>query len=175
MLGWDPVRKTIDAMPEWWDEKIKADLELAKFRDKNLEMYRMYYDQLFGDFVAVGERTQLTTDFQKNNDSPTNIQEKIGAEIGAANIKDNGDNDDFSLDLKEHYGLKATRNVSIEESLGIFLLILVHGCGNRLAQETFNHSGETIHRHFHKVLKAVLKLSGDIIRPNANYNEEVPP
>ncbi|GJS94085.1 hypothetical protein Tco_0801053 [Tanacetum coccineum] len=73
---------------------------------------------------------------------------------------------DLCSDLKEHYGLQATRNVSIEESLGIFLMILAHGCGNRLAQETFNHSGETIHRHFHKVLKAVLKLSGDIIRPN---------
>ncbi|GKA55381.1 putative nuclease HARBI1 isoform X1 [Tanacetum coccineum] len=82
---------------------------------------------------------------------------------------------DLCSDLKEHYGLKATRNVSIEESLGIFLFILAHGSGNRLAQETFNHSGETIHRHFHKVLKAVLKLSGDIIKPNANYNEEVPP
>ncbi|GKC17017.1 L10-interacting MYB domain-containing protein-like protein [Tanacetum coccineum] len=337
-LGWDPVRKTIDATSEWWDEKIEADPELAKFRDKNLEMYRMYYDQLFGDSVAVGDRTQLPTDFQKNNDSPSNIQE----EICAANIEGNGDGDEFSLgdsveisfpessstkkkkkkkgnnsntrskkgkttgvsssfelkldtvlqtlssrisqtfpqqnhvpsiaecmdivatfpgfepsstdynkalrifwkkearesfmyppssldkinflylllnemdsnsddenndskeedwmedentwlllcglvvkgiiighnalnkkklacrtscrtDLKEHYGLKATRNVSIEESLGIFLFILAHGSGNRLAQETFNHSGETIHRHFHKVLKAVLKLSEDII------------
>ncbi|GJR17565.1 L10-interacting MYB domain-containing protein-like protein [Tanacetum coccineum] len=227
-LGWDPVRKTIDATPEWWDEKIEADPELAKFRDKNLEMYRMYYDQLFGDSVAVGDRTQLPTDFQKNNDSPSNIQEEIGAEIDAANIEGNGDGDEFSLgdsveisfpessstkkkkkkkgnnsntrskrgkttgvsssfelkldtnawtlmdsnsddekndsndedwmedentwlllcglvvkgiiighnalnkkklacrtscrtDLKEHYGLKATRNVSIEESLGIFL------------------------------------------------------
>ncbi|XP_071726752.1 uncharacterized protein [Rutidosis leptorrhynchoides] len=74
------------------------------------------------------------------------------------------------------YGVKPTRNVSIvEESIGIFLLILVHGCGNRLAQETFNHSGETIHRHFHMILKAVLKLSGDIIKPNTRYNEEVSP
>ncbi|GJZ18498.1 hypothetical protein Tco_0554621 [Tanacetum coccineum] len=70
---------------------------------------------------------------------------------------------DLCSDLKEYCGLKATRNVSIEESLGIFLMILAHGCGNRLAQETFNHSGETIHKNFHKLLKAVLKLSGDII------------
>ncbi|XP_021990077.1 putative nuclease HARBI1 isoform X1 [Helianthus annuus] len=69
---------------------------------------------------------------------------------------------------------KETRNVSIEEYVGIFLLILAHGCGNRLAQEIFNHSGETIHRHFHRVLRAVLKLSGDIIMPKANYNDEVP-
>ncbi|KAJ0509196.1 putative harbinger transposase-derived nuclease domain-containing protein [Helianthus annuus] len=78
-------------------------------------------------------------------------------------------------DLRMHYNLKETRNVSIEESVGIFLLILAHGCGNRLAQEIFNHSGETIHRHFHRVLRAVLKLSGDIIMPKANYNDEVPP
>ncbi|KAJ0781661.1 hypothetical protein HanPI659440_Chr06g0251791 [Helianthus annuus] len=78
-------------------------------------------------------------------------------------------------DLRMHYSPKETRNVSIEESVGIFLLILAHGCGNRLAQEIFNHSGETIHRHFHHVLRAVLKLSGDIIMPKANYNDEVPP
>ncbi|GJW27733.1 putative nuclease HARBI1 isoform X1, partial [Tanacetum coccineum] len=371
-LGWDPVKKTIDATPEWWDEKIEADPDLAKFRDKNLEMYHMYYEQLFRDFVAVGDKTQLPIQFQnndspsnnQNNDSPSNNQEE---EVGTKNIEGNGDSGEFNLgdgveisfpessstkkkkkkdndsntrskkgkttgvsssfelkldtvlqtltsrssqtfppqnhvpsiaecmdivatfpgfepsstdynkalrifwkkearesfmmdsdsddenndsneedwmedentwlllcglvakgiiighnalnkkrlacrtscrtgniliqeilnghprrcyedfrlhldvfkdlcsDLKEHYGLKATRNVSIEESLGIFLMILAHGCGNRLAQETFNHSGETIHRHFHKVLKAVLKLSGDIIKPNTNYNEEVPP
>ncbi|GKG08814.1 hypothetical protein Tco_0334646, partial [Tanacetum coccineum] len=74
-----------------------ADPELAKFRDKNLEMYRMYYDQLFGDSVAVGDRTQLPTDFQKNNDSPSNIQEEIGAEIDAANIEGNGDGNEFSV------------------------------------------------------------------------------
>ncbi|KAI3782587.1 hypothetical protein L2E82_12638 [Cichorium intybus] len=76
-------------------------------------------------------------------------------------------------DLATRYGLKATRNICIEESVGIFLMTLAHGCGNRLVQETFNHSGETIHRHFHTVLKAVLKLSGDFIKPNATYNEDV--
>ncbi|XP_023735720.1 uncharacterized protein LOC111883630 [Lactuca sativa] len=74
-------------------------------------------------------------------------------------------------DLVAHYGLKKSRHVSIEESVGIFLLYLAHGCGNRLVQEFFNHSGETIHRHFHKVLDVVVNLSKDIIKPNANYNE----
>ncbi|GJW41616.1 zinc finger, CCHC-type, retrotransposon gag domain protein [Tanacetum coccineum] len=80
-LGWDPVKKTIDATPEWWDEKIEADPDLAKFRDKNLEMYHMYYEQLFRDSVAVGDKTQLPIQFQ-NNDSPSNNQEEdLGAEI----------------------------------------------------------------------------------------------
>ncbi|PWA58473.1 myb/SANT-like domain-containing protein [Artemisia annua] len=38
-IGWDPIRQKIDASPEWWDEKIKADEELEKetvaVRDKS--------------------------------------------------------------------------------------------------------------------------------------------
>ncbi|CAI9285640.1 unnamed protein product [Lactuca saligna] len=78
------------------------------------------------------------------------------------------------LDLTTNYGLQQTRKVSIEESVGIFLMTLAHGCSNRFVQEFFNHSGETIHRHFHTVLEAVLKLSADIIKPDANYNDDVP-
>ncbi|CAI9277715.1 unnamed protein product [Lactuca saligna] len=77
-------------------------------------------------------------------------------------------------DLATNYGLQQTRNISIEESVGIFLMTLAHGCSNRFVQEFFNHSGETIHRHFHTVLKAVLKLSANIIKPDANYNDDVP-
>nr|KAJ0190582.1 hypothetical protein LSAT_V11C800418470 [Lactuca sativa] len=76
--------------------------------------------------------------------------------------------------LATNYGLQQTRNISIEESVGIFLMTLAHGCSNRFVQEFFNHSGETIHRHFHTVLEAVLKLSVDIIKPYANYNDDVP-
>ncbi|GKE05196.1 putative nuclease HARBI1 isoform X1, partial [Tanacetum coccineum] len=263
-----------------------ADPELENFRDTNLEMYHMYYDQLFRDSISVGDRTHRPTDLKKNNDSPSDsveisfpessstkkkkkknennsntcskrgkttrvsssfelkldtVLQTLSSRISQTLMTKNDSNEedwmedentwllicglvvkgiiigynalnkkrlacrtssrmgnifiqeilnghprrcdeDFRLhvdvfrglcsDLKEHYDLKATRNVSIEESVGIFLFILAHGCGNRLAQETFNHSRETIHRHFHKVLKAVLKLSGDIIKPNANYNEE---
>ncbi|KAL4556017.1 hypothetical protein LXL04_038652 [Taraxacum kok-saghyz] len=77
-------------------------------------------------------------------------------------------------DLVTKYGLTQTRNIAIEESLAIFLVCLAHGCTNRFMQEIFNHSGETISRHFHKVLKAVLKMSADIIKPNDNYNHNVP-
>ncbi|KVI07849.1 hypothetical protein Ccrd_013786 [Cynara cardunculus var. scolymus] len=77
-------------------------------------------------------------------------------------------------DIATRYGLKATRNICIEESVGIFLMTLAYRCGNRLIQETVNHSGETIHGHFHAVLKVMLKLGADIIKPNANYKENVP-
>ncbi|KAL4580225.1 hypothetical protein LXL04_016410 [Taraxacum kok-saghyz] len=76
--------------------------------------------------------------------------------------------------LVSKYKLKQTRHVSIEDSVGIFLVTLAHGCSNRFLQEIFNHSGETVHRHFYAVLAAVLKMSADLIKPAGNYNDVVP-
>nr|KAJ0197218.1 hypothetical protein LSAT_V11C700380120 [Lactuca sativa] len=78
------------------------------------------------------------------------------------------------IDLATNYGLQQTQKVSIEESVGIFFMTSAHGCSNTFVQEFFNHSGETIHMHFHIVLEAMLKLSADIIKPDANYNDDVP-
>ncbi|KAK3000525.1 hypothetical protein RJ639_021864, partial [Escallonia herrerae] len=80
----------------------------------------------------------------------------------------------FCDDLKTCYGLKDSRGMMIHEEVGIFLFILAYGVGNRLAQDMFQHSGETISRHFHKVLRAVCKLSEDIIKPDSNYINVVP-
>ena len=77
-------------------------------------------------------------------------------------------------DLASRYGLVKSRNTTTEESVAIFLITLAHGCSNRFLQEIFNHSGETIHRHFHLVLGAVLRMSADTIKPVDNYNDVVP-
>ncbi|KAK4727105.1 hypothetical protein R3W88_032022 [Solanum pinnatisectum] len=75
--------------------------------------------------------------------------------------------------LNEKYGLKPTRGMSIHEMLGMFLMTCAHGAGNRMIQDIFQHSGETVHRHFHSVLKAVSKLATDIIKLHLNYNDGV--
>ncbi|KVF55443.1 Myb/SANT-like domain-containing protein, partial [Cynara cardunculus var. scolymus] len=74
-IGWDPVRKTIVASPEWWDEKIKGDKDLAKFRDLNLEIYQVYYEPLFRDSVAIEDKTKAPVECQ-NNSGPTNVEDK---------------------------------------------------------------------------------------------------
>ncbi|XP_074352107.1 uncharacterized protein LOC141691267 [Apium graveolens] len=56
------------------------------------------------------------------------------------------------------------------EEVGIFLMIVAHGTGNRLMQEMFNHSGETITRNFHSVLEAICRMVKDVIIPSSNYN-----
>ena len=57
--------------------------------------------------------------------------------------------------------------------LGMFLLTCAHGAENRMIQDIFQHSGETVHRHFYSVLKVVCELVRDMIRPHPNYNDGV--
>ncbi|KAK9983014.1 hypothetical protein SO802_032539 [Lithocarpus litseifolius] len=68
--------------------------------------------------------------------------------------------------LQHTYGLQHTRHIRLEESVGICLMILGQGACYRMVQERFQHSGETIHRHFHRVLKRLNMMSMDIFKPS---------
>jgi len=67
-------------------------------------------------------------------------------------------------ELTQKYGLQHTKNVTVEESVVMFLYILGQGATYRNVEERFQHSGETVHRQFDRVLKATRKLGNDIIR-----------
>lgn len=77
-------------------------------------------------------------------------------------------------DLVTRYGLKGTRNIDVAEMLGLFLHILGHNIGNRLAQERFQHSGETISRLFSLVLDKVCEMGANLIQPSDRQFKEVP-
>ena len=63
----------------------------------------------------------------------------------------------FCIKLVEH-GLKGTKQMGVQEMVAMFLNMVGHGIGNRMIQEMFQHSGETMSRHFQKLLVACLKL-----------------
>jgi hypothetical protein len=51
-------------------------------------------------------------------------------------------------------------------------MTLAQGSCNRMVQKRFQHSGETIYRHFHKILKALNLMVMDLIKPsNPTFNE----
>ena len=52
-----------------------------------------------------------------------------------------------------------------------FLMTVAHGTSNRVMQDMFNHSGETISRHFHSVLKTLCRMARYYITPASNYND----
>lgn len=67
--------------------------------------------------------------------------------------------------LRKRGVLRDTAGVMIEEQLAIFLNIIGHNERNRVIQERFQHSGETISRHFNNVLKAIKSLSREFLQP----------
>ena len=60
------------------------------------------------------------------------------------------------------------KGVGVEEQVMMFLAIVGHGCSNRQVQERYQHSGETVSRHFNSVLDACLRLYQQFIRQPVN-------
>ncbi|XP_068636250.1 protein ALP1-like [Aristolochia californica] len=61
--------------------------------------------------------------------------------------------------------LHNTNRVRIEEQLAIFLLTIGRNERNRVLQDHFRYSGETISRHFNNVLKATAALAPHFLKP----------
>ncbi|CAN1191854.1 Protein ALP1-like [Linum perenne] len=60
-------------------------------------------------------------------------------------------------------GLVRTKHVDIKEMVVMFLHTIGHNEKNRILQAHFCRSGETISRHIHKVLRAILRLNRVLI------------
>lgn len=60
--------------------------------------------------------------------------------------------------------LRDTKNVSVDEMVAMFLNILAHHEKNRVIQDKFLRSGETISRYFNAVLETVLCLQGQLLK-----------
>lgn len=67
-------------------------------------------------------------------------------------------------ELVEH-DLKSSKHMRVEEMVAMFLVVVGHGVDSRMIQERFQHLGETVSRHFHRVLRACLELSFKYIKP----------
>jgi hypothetical protein len=68
--------------------------------------------------------------------------------------------------LVESYGLKSNSKSASIEALGMFLWMVGAPQSVRQADDRFERSLGTVHSMFHRVLKSVVKLAADIIRPN---------
>ena len=63
----------------------------------------------------------------------------------------------------------------MEESLAMTLMVLGHAEGNRMVQERFQHSGETVHQHVGTVVKLLTTvMAPDIIKPADRTFRDVP-
>ncbi|XP_060971415.1 protein ALP1-like isoform X1 [Cannabis sativa] len=67
--------------------------------------------------------------------------------------------------LKEKKLLKNSRYLSVEEQVAMFLFVIGHNERHRVVAERFQHSTSTTSEYFRKVLKAVCRLSKELITP----------
>ena len=77
--------------------------------------------------------------------------------------------------LQYDYGLQHSRNIRLETLVAICLLIFGHRTSNRMVQEIFQHSGETISRHFEKMITLLgARFAAAYIKPLNPTFSEVP-
>ena len=63
----------------------------------------------------------------------------------------------------------------LEESVAVTLVVLGHAEGNRIVQDRFQHSGETVHRHVAMVITLLTSvMAADIIKPADHTFQDVP-
>lgn len=67
-------------------------------------------------------------------------------------------------ELTNNCGLTPAKHIGVEESVGIFLYMIGQPSSYRNGKEQFQHSSETIHKHFNKVLEVVCKLGKKVIK-----------
>ena len=68
--------------------------------------------------------------------------------------------------LRARYGYDGTKRVCLEESVVMALVVLGNAMGNRMMQDRFQHSGETVHRHVSTVITLLATvMAPDIIKP----------
>ena len=69
-------------------------------------------------------------------------------------------------------GLKATRNMSVEEIVSMFVSVLAHHKKSRTIGLLFLRSGETVSRQFNLCLLAILKLHDTLLKKPEPITED---
>ncbi|OAY75581.1 hypothetical protein ACMD2_25802, partial [Ananas comosus] len=100
-------------------------------------------------FQQVNMSTQPTNETPLPSSTPLTIYTNVGSNPSPIDI--------------EKGLISSTRNMTADEQLGIFLYGVGHGVANRILAETFQHSEETISRHFNNILRGIMRLKDDYI------------
>ncbi|XLT03427.1 hypothetical protein HN51_052778, partial [Arachis hypogaea] len=65
--------------------------------------------------------------------------------------------------------VRDTKHVTVEEQVARFLYIIAHNVKTRTVSFFYHRSGETVSRHFHAVLRAIILLEDEFLRqPSAS-------
>ncbi|XP_057811273.1 L10-interacting MYB domain-containing protein-like [Salvia miltiorrhiza] len=98
VIGWNPLKNSLDASEEWWSRKIRENVDFKKFKNKDLSLVWFEYDKLFSDVAATGERARAPSQRSENEFDVEN--EILGVDSEAKEVEDHveiGDSEDVGL------------------------------------------------------------------------------
>ncbi|KAK3198189.1 hypothetical protein Dsin_021604 [Dipteronia sinensis] len=165
-IGWDPAKKTVDAPPEWWQSKIKMNVEYRKFRDVGISHDMMdMYDKMFKGSTTGEKRTNDESDISRG--LLGGLKWKKGKLGGAAKLSKQIDHlvevvDSRSTSTSMH---RSSQGTSIAEVMEAVATLPGQGIGDRNAQECFQRFGETVSRYFDVMLDILYEMVKVIIKP----------
>ncbi|GAV75193.1 DDE_4 domain-containing protein [Cephalotus follicularis] len=77
--------------------------------------------------------------------------------------------------LRHKLWLHDSRHVSVEEKMAMFLTIIGHNERYVVIKRMFQHSSQTIHKYFHKVLAAMMTFAREMIVDSTfDHNQDSP-
>ncbi|KAK2638093.1 hypothetical protein Ddye_025888 [Dipteronia dyeriana] len=153
----------------------------VKFRKEGIDPAMMEkLDRMFMHTIATGDHAWasssgvLPSDSSNTDtiqvESTTDLDESIPVDV----TQDVESVEKLCNDLETNYGLRGSRRMNAIEILVIVLHILGYGVGNRLVQERFQHSGETVSRYFGQVLVVLCRMAMDIIKSQDSDFRDIP-
>ncbi|XP_040967061.1 L10-interacting MYB domain-containing protein-like [Gossypium hirsutum] len=96
-LGWNPIKRTVDASDDWWESRLKVVPKAQKFRTSGIDPeFEGKLDQMFMGIVATGDKAwapssgTLRSDIFEvvNNEIPEENEEKMkNPEISSSHFK----------------------------------------------------------------------------------------
>ncbi|PPS13890.1 hypothetical protein GOBAR_AA06689 [Gossypium barbadense] len=101
-LGWNPIKRTIDAPDDWWESRLKVVPEAQKFRTSGIDpKFEGKLDQMFIGIVATGDKAwapfsdTLRSDFLEdvNNEIPEENEEENVMSIVENSSSDESDDE----------------------------------------------------------------------------------
>nr|KJB31814.1 hypothetical protein B456_005G209400 [Gossypium raimondii]KJB31815.1 hypothetical protein B456_005G209400 [Gossypium raimondii] len=89
-LGWNPIKRTVDASDEWWESRLQVVPEAKKFKTSGIDPeFEGKLDQMFMGIVATGDKACAPS----SGTLPTDFLEDVNNEIPKENEEENMRND----------------------------------------------------------------------------------
>ncbi|PPD81666.1 hypothetical protein GOBAR_DD21400 [Gossypium barbadense] len=87
-LGWNPIKRTVDASDDWWESRLQVVPEAKKFRTSGIDLeFEAKLDQMFMGIVATGDKAWAPSSVKKEkNPKISSSRFKIGRKKSSKQI-----------------------------------------------------------------------------------------